>query len=58
MLCRSGKENVSHLFIHCSYATQLWKEVDALIGFQNVWKEASVEAFLKKWFSKNKFKKL
>lgn len=37
MLCKCREETTSHLFLSCSFAMQVWGEVETLLGIQSLW---------------------
>jgi len=49
---------VSHLFLFCPYAVEVWKECSALVGSPCVWSGASVGAAWEDWWRKTTSQKL
>jgi hypothetical protein len=47
-ICKNDEETIHHLLIFCPYAVQVCKEVESLIGMQDVWRGQSVDC-LKIW---------
>jgi len=50
MLCKTGEESTSHIFIHYPYAIQVWKDLNNWIGHPQLWIYNLMEEGLKAWF--------
>ena len=51
-LCRAGSETISHLFLHCTYAGTVWKQVtNKLDPATTTVEDESMEHRVKKWWN-------
>jgi hypothetical protein len=51
-LCKLHEESNSHIFLHCSYSCQVWREVEGFLGFDSLWHGLNIEACFQSWFSR------
>jgi hypothetical protein len=48
-LCKASSETISHMFIHCSYATQVFHSVKEKLQAKTDWNKPSLEECVKDW---------
>jgi len=51
-LCKRAQETISHLFISCSYAAEVWNHCSTLVGRQLRWEGATVGRAWDLWWSR------
>lgn len=48
-LCNKAKESIHHLFVDCSFAHNVWKEITGKLKFFICWSHPSLEEDLLCW---------
>ena len=55
-LCKDENENIPHLFIHCRFTKEVWKELSAVYGKQFGWEGETVELACGSWLEDRSLK--
>ena len=55
-LCKDENENIPHLFIHCRFTQEVWKELSAVYGKQFGWEGETVELAWGSWLADRSLK--
>jgi len=57
-ICHKVEETNAHIIMTFPFAKEFWKEVESMIGYQNIWACEDVELSFRLWFSNKDTKKI
>lgn len=55
-MCKMAEEYADHIFLHCSFSSQIWKDISERLQIGNLWSGFSLEECLKLLFEKDDLK--
>jgi len=54
ILCKQDVETAAHLFIHCLFTQQIWKDISRFMGIPSTWRQNSLRACFTHWVNNQK----